>query len=109
VVGVTVVTVTTNDRKPAFDVGVDGVWWSFKPVTVSVSFPSWLTGTALSATVAGFVGELLRPLRNVVPVDTVLGILQDVLTLWPVLAAFLIFSWIWRHMPTIGGFGTGDG
>jgi len=75
----------------------------------SVSFPSWLTGSSISTGLATQIGDLLKPLHEVVPIDTILGILQDVLTLWPVLAAFLIFSWIWRHMPTIAGFGTGDG
>ena len=67
---------------------------------VSSVIPSgWITAVA----------NFLAPFIPYFPVVTVLTVIGDVLTFWPVVAGYLVFSWVWRHIPVIGGFGTGDG
>jgi hypothetical protein len=72
--------------------------------------PSWLAaGTALPTGVATSIGGLLHAVVGFLPIDTVLTVLQDIFLLWPVIVAYLVFKWVWAHIPTIAGFGTGDG
>lgn len=72
--------------------------------------PSWLAaGTALPTGVADSIGSLLHPVASFLPLDTILTVLGDIFELWPVVVAYLVFQWVWSHIPTIAGFGTGDG
>lgn len=100
----------------------DGViiTWLVKGVTVLLSgffsilpswtMPSWLSsGTAFPSGVASSIGGLLEPARNFLPIDTILTVAASIFTLWPLIIGFLIFEWVWKHVPTIAGFGTGDG
>jgi hypothetical protein len=75
----------------------------------AVHFPAWASGTQLSSDLGGTIGGSLAGINGVIPVDPILTVLGDVLALWPYFVAYLVFSWIWRHVPTIAGFGTGDG
>jgi hypothetical protein len=75
----------------------------------SWSIPSWLASGTLSTGVANTIGGFLEPVRNVLPVDTICSVLASVLALWPAILGYLVFQWIWSHLPTIAGFGTGDG
>lgn len=74
------------------------------------ALPSWLSGsTVLPGSVATAIGTVLHSVAGFLPVDVVLTVLGSLFSVWPVVAAYLAFSWVWRHVPTIAGFGTGDG
>ncbi len=44
-----------------------------------------------------------------VPVAPVVATTAVVIAWLIVLGAYAVFSWIWRHIPQIAGFGTGNG
>lgn len=76
----------------------------------SWSMPGWLTsGTAFPSGVATAIGGYLRVVAPFLPVDLILTVLQSVFSLWPAVVGYLIFQWVWQHVPTVAGFGTGDG
>jgi hypothetical protein len=76
----------------------------------SWSMPSWLTsGTAFPSGVATSVGGYLRVVAPFLPVDLTLTVIASVLELWLALIGFLVFEWVWKHVPEIAGFGTGNG
>jgi hypothetical protein len=94
--------------------------WAIEAVTAALgwvfhllptfSMPSWMAaGTAFPGSVATTVGNYLHVVAPFLPVDLMLTVLSNVLSLWPAIIGFLIFQWVWAHVPTIGGFGTGDG
>jgi hypothetical protein len=72
--------------------------------------PSWLAaGVVLPSGVATTIGGLLHAVAGFLPIDTILTVLQDIFEFWPVVIGYLIFQWVWDHIPTIAGFGTGNG
>jgi hypothetical protein len=76
----------------------------------SVTFPSWLEGgSLLPSSVANDIGGLLGSVNTYLPVSEMLTALVFMFSLWPAIAGYVVFSWIWKHIPTIAGFGTGDG
>jgi len=64
---------------------------------------------AFPATVGGALGGLLGPVNSWFPGNEVLYAAAVITYLFPIFAAYRLFSWIWRHIPTIAGFGTGSG
>lgn len=64
---------------------------------------------AAASTLGASVGPYLGMASPLVPADMIIAMIVYVATLLPVLAAYRLFSWIWRHVPTIAGFGTGGG
>jgi len=82
---------------------------AFDALLPTFTLPSWLTSDAWSAGVANTVGGMLAAMQSWFPVDALLTVLHDVLVLLPALAAYAVFEWVWRHVPTIAGFGTGNG
>lgn len=86
---------------------VVGVFFSaINAVFPSLTVPSWFSTDNFGTTLAGTVGTLIAPLNAVIPLDPFLTALHDGLELLPVVLAYLAFEWIWRHLPTIAGFGT---
>lgn len=81
----------------------------FNNLLPSLTLPSWLTTNALSTTIANDLGGLLAPISSWFPVDALLNCIYAALVLLPVFAAYSVFQWVWRHVPTIAGFGTGNG
>ncbi len=80
---------------------------SFLPHVV---MPSWLAGTVvLPSAVASTIGGMLAAVAPFIPVDVVLTVLTTVMLLWPVIFAYVVFNWIYRHVPTVAGFGLGGG
>jgi uncharacterized sodium:solute symporter family permease YidK len=77
----------------------------FNGLLPSWTLPSWLTTEGFSA-VATTVGDFLAGPRGIFPVDATLTVLQEVLLLLPVILGYMIFQWVWNHVPTIAGFGT---
>lgn len=68
--------------------------------------------TALTTSVstgAAQVGGWAMLLNPVLPITELLALLGVVATLLPVIIAYKVFSWVWRHVPTVAGFGTGNG
>lgn len=55
------------------------------------------------------VGGYAMLLNGVLPVVEMLALLQFVALLMPVIIGYKVFSWVWRHVPTVAGFGTGNG
>lgn len=58
---------------------------------------------------ADTLGSAVAFLGPIVPVDVVLAWLAVLSVLLPAVAAYFVFNWVWRHIPTIAGFGTGSG
>ena len=81
----------------------------FDALLPSFTLPSWLTSDSWASGVANTVGGMLAAIRGWFPVDPLLTVLHDLLVLLPMLAAYAVFEWVWRHVPTIAGFGTGNG
>jgi hypothetical protein len=76
----------------------------------SWTLPSWLAaGTAFPSGVAATIGGYLRVVAPFLPVDVCLTVIGSILSLWLAIVGFLVFQWVWEHVPTIAGFGTGDG
>jgi hypothetical protein len=76
---------------------------------MSSAWFSWLTTNAFSTTIGNYVGGLLAPISSWFPVDAFLNVLYALLIFLPAVAAYEVFQWVWRHVPTIAGFGTGNG
>jgi hypothetical protein len=75
----------------------------------ALHFPSWASSAQLTTSVGTELGGYLAAVKGVVPVDVLLTVIDDVLVMWEVLVFYLLFEWVWDHVPTIAGFGTGDG
>jgi hypothetical protein len=88
---------------------VDIVVTAFNALMPHLTLPTWLTTNAFSSTIADDVGGLLAPISAWFPVDAVLNCVYAALVLLPIFAAYSVFQWVWRHVPTIAGFGTGNG
>lgn len=58
---------------------------------------------------ASQVGAYAMSLNGFLPVSELMGALSALMLLLPLVAAYKVFSWVWRHVPTIAGFGTGNG
>lgn len=68
--------------------------------------------SALTAQVtvgAQTVGGWAMMLNPALPVSEVISILAALAVIMPVVLAYKVFSWVWRHVPTVAGFGTGNG
>ena len=67
-----------------------------------------VSGFVSASTDAGqTIGGYLITANRIFPVDTMLSILSLFLALLPALAAYMVFQWVWDHLPNIAGFGTG--
>lgn len=79
--------------------------------TLFSMLPSWnVDGLVASATAgAGHIGQMIGSLDAVLPVSESFVILGIIMTLVPLMLGYTIFKWVWRHIPTIAGFGTGTG
>jgi hypothetical protein len=87
--------------------GVVSFFDSFLP---HVTMPSWLAGaTVLPSGVASTIGGMMAAVAPFIPVDVVLTVLTSVMLLWPVIFAYVVFNWVYRHVPTVAGFGLGGG
>jgi hypothetical protein len=72
--------------------------------------PSFMTSGSLIPTGAvDFIAALFSAVSSFYPSQLVLSIFVSICAMWPVVGAYLVFQWVWRHVPTIAGFGTGDG
>lgn len=58
---------------------------------------------------ASAVGGYAMLLNPAMPIAELLSVLGAVALLLPVIVAYKVFSWVWRHVPTVAGFGTGNG
>jgi hypothetical protein len=75
-----------------------------------VTMPSWLAGsTVLPSGVASTIGGMMAAVAPFIPVDVVLTVLTTVMLLWPVIFAYVVFNWVYRHVPSVAGFGLGAG
>jgi hypothetical protein len=55
-------------------------------------------------------GQALAPLNHWLPLGELLTLAVLVTGVWmPATAVYVIANWVWRHVPTIMGFGTGAG
>lgn len=75
----------------------------------SMTIPSWFGTDSFGTTLANQVGGLLVGAKDYLPVGAIVDVVAAVCTLLPVFAAFWVFEWVWKHVPTIAGFGTGNG
>lgn len=73
----------------------------------------FLPHLSLSSTVtaiqngAGTLGSALEVASPVVPWGVVFDWLGVLLVVLPVLGGYMVFQWVWDHIPSILGFGTG--
>lgn len=86
---------------------VSAILGGFFSLLPSWSMPSWLSsGTAFPSGLASTVGGYLHVVAPFIPVDLMLTILGAVFSLWPAIIGYLVFQWVWNHIPEIAGFGT---
>lgn len=73
--------------------------------------PGLALGTlpTVSQSVLERIGAFLRFFTPIIPAGTIVAWLE----IWGVVmvaaGGYIVFDWVWRHIPTIAGFGTGDG
>lgn len=72
----------------------------------SLAVPSWFSTSGVTTTIATDIGDLLGVMRPIFPVDALLTPLAAIVSLWPVIIAYVAFNWAWNHVPEIFGFGT---
>ena len=88
---------------------VNTVVGAFNALFPSLTLPTWFTSDTIGSTVANYIGGMLGAVHSWFPVTAVLTVLSAVVTMLPLIAAYLVAEWVWRHVPTIAGFGTGNG
>lgn len=71
-----------------------------------VDLSATFNGIASGAATVGGWAMILNP---AVPISELLALLLAIAVLFPVFLAYKVFSWVWRHVPTVAGFGTGNG
>jgi hypothetical protein len=82
---------------------------AFDSLFPDLTLPTWFTSDAIGSTVANYIGSLLGAVSGWFPVAATLNVLYTVTVMLPFIAAYLVAEWVWRHVPTIFGFGTGNG
>lgn len=82
---------------------------AFDSLLPSFSTPTWFGSDGFGSTVAAFIGGMLSPIYSWFPVAAIVAVLQGLFTLLYVFCAYAVFEWVWSHVPTIAGFGTGNG
>lgn len=55
------------------------------------------------------MGSYAMMVDGILPVSELFTFLSVLATLLPVVMGYKVFSWVWRHVPTVAGFGTGNG
>jgi len=84
------------------------------------SLPSWSPVTALGlpsdvgthdcCTLGGAAGKYVGSFDTLLPIHETISFLQIALVaLLTAYATYKVASWIWKHIPEIGGFGPGAG
>lgn len=74
------------------------------------TMPSWLmAGNIIPSGVSSFLGAALHMIAPFFPSAVLCDIFVGVANLWPFFAAYTVAQWIYRHIPTIAGFGIGNG
>jgi hypothetical protein len=64
---------------------------------------SWTAGSTAGAT---YIGQALGVANDIFPVNTLVTILTLWIVILPVIGAYVVFQWVWSHVPMIAGFGT---
>ena len=86
---------------------IDLVTFVLAPI-INALFPHLsLTGftnfsTDAASTLAGYLGAM----TPFFPVTFTLTILQVFVVMLPAIGAYVVFQWVWDHIPSIAGFGT---
>lgn len=76
----------------------------------SFSLPSFFaSGSLIPSGVVQLVASALYSVSPWFPSSLLLSILVAAASLWPAVLGYIVFQWIWKHTPTIAGFGLGDG
>lgn len=71
------------------------------------TMPSFLTTTTLiPSNVVSFMASGLALISPVFPSGVLLNIVEGVSTLIPIVGVYVIFNWVYNHIPSIAGFGT---
>ena len=72
----------------------------------SFTLPSFFTGASLLPIgVINFLAASAFMITPIFPSGLLLSFLVAIADLWPFIMAFLVFDWIYNHIPTIAGFG----
>lgn len=71
-----------------------------------VDLSGFTTGVTNGVSTAAGWAMVLNP---ALPISELLALLSALGLLIPLFLAYKVFSWVWRHVPTIAGFGTGNG
>ena len=73
----------------------------------SFTMPSFLqTTTLIPSDVVSFMASGLALISPVFPSGVLLTIVEGVSTLIPIVGAYVVFNWVYQHIPTVAGFGT---
>jgi len=84
------------------------VWMDFivayMPDTTGVI--SWINSAAASA---GPIGAYVQHANGALPISEAFVLLAVIAAFFPLVAFYRLASWMWRHIPIIAGFGTGNG
>lgn len=85
---------------------VNSILTGINAILPGVTMPSWLSsGTLIPSSVSTFVGALLHTISPIFPSAVLIEIFVGVCSLWPFVASYVVAQWVFRHLPTIAGFG----
>ncbi len=68
-----------------------------------------LAGNIIPSASENLIAAALYAINVFFPSTTLLEIFAGVLALWPFVAAYTVFDWVYRHIPSVAGFGLGAG
>lgn len=81
---------------------------------IDALFPSWsmpsyfASGSIIPSGVVDFLAAGFYTISPFFPSALILAVLVAIADLWPVVLAWIVANWIYNHIPTIAGFGTGQ-
>lgn len=78
---------------------------------VNTLLPHLALGTlpTVASTALTRLGALFKFFTPILPAPVILAWLTIWIAMLTAAGGYVAFEWIWSHVPTIGGFGTGDG
>lgn len=92
---------------------VDLLWSIYHGVAVIVFalLPTFDLSSLVASVTAGgqALGGMLVLADYYVPMHEIVAFAVPIAALMPTLLAYRVFTWVWRHVPTIAGFGLGEG
>ncbi len=88
---------------------INAILTGFNALFPHFSLPSYFSsGSIIPSGVVDFLAASLYTVSSFFPSSLILAVLVAIANLWPIVLAWVVANWIYNHIPTIAGFGTGQ-